>query len=282
MWLKRNLPAVWNRAGMIFDLADFLTWRATGNLARSICTLTAKWNYLPHTEEGWVRADLERAGLDDLGARAGINEIPVAIGSSLGPLSTRAADELGVAPSAVVAPGMVDAYAGQLALVGNDPAARGQAGLIGGTSSCLMRFSEGPQYLKSFWGPYRDVVLPGWWAIEGGQSATGALLDHIVRTYGNGLEPTPGTHSLVLDRIASMRAVGTTHYGEAASPEGFATPALVVEIQRRAGTLERYEIRVGAPGAAGDDGWYHARRSDLALGFRLGTAVVRALLDYQP
>jgi FGGY-family pentulose kinase len=206
MWLKRHLPDVWNRAGMIFDLADFLTWRATGNLTRSICTLTAKWSYLSHTEEGWRQEDLARAGLDDLGARAGIGDLPAPIGISLGPLTSAAAGELGLTISAVATPGMVDAYAGQLALIGGNPEAKGQAGLIGGTSSCLMRFSREPHYLNSFWGPYRDVVLPGWWAIEGGQSATGALLDHIVRSHGNGLEPTPGTHELILDRIVQLVA----------------------------------------------------------------------------
>jgi len=213
MWLKRQLPAVWNSAGMIFDLADFLTWRATGNLARSICTLTAKWNYLAHTEEGWRREELVRAGLDDLGDRAGIDQIPVAIGSSLGLLTAAAANELGLTASAIVTPGMVDAYSGQLALVGGDPSAKGQAGLIGGTSSCLMRFSKEPQYHKSFWGPYLGVVLPGWWVIEGGQSATGALLDHIVRTHGNGLEPSPGTHALVLERIEQLVAEHGESFG---------------------------------------------------------------------
>lgn len=213
MWLKRRLPDVWDRAGMIFDLADFLTWRASGSLTRSICTLTAKWNYLSHTQEGWKQAELERAGLGDLGARAGIDAIPAPIGASLGPLTAIAADELGVTASAVVTPGTVDAYAGQLALVANDPTAKGQAGLIGGTSSCLMRFSREPQYLKSFWGPYRDVILPGWWVIEGGQSATGALLDHIVRTHGNGLEPTPGTHELILDRIVQLVAEHGERFG---------------------------------------------------------------------
>ena len=213
MWLKRHLPEVWSRAGMMFDLADFLTWRATGSLTRSICTLTAKWNYLAHTQEGWNPEELARAGLDDLGARAGISEIPAPVGTSLGPLTEAAAGELGLTASAVATPGMVDAYAGQLALVGSDPAARGQVGLIGGTSSCLMRLSPEPHYLKSFWGPYRDAVLPGWWVIEGGQSATGALLDHIVRTHGNGLEPTPGTHELILDRIGQLIAGHAESFG---------------------------------------------------------------------
>jgi hypothetical protein len=76
-----------------------------------------------------------------------------------------------------------------------------------------MRFSREPQYLKSFWGPYRDVILPGWWVLEGGQSATGALLDQIVRTHGNGLEPTPGTHALVLDRIEQLIAEHGESFG---------------------------------------------------------------------
>lgn len=206
MWLKRHLPDTWARTGMIFDLADFLTWRATGSLVRSICTLTAKWSYLAHTEQGWNADELARAGLGDLGAKAGIADLPAPVGASLGPLTEKAAHQLGLTVSVIVTSGMVDAYAGQLALLGADPGAKAHAGLIGGTSSALMRFSRTPHYLASFWGPYRDVILPGWWVIEGGQSATGALLDHIVRTHGNGLEPTPGTHALVLERIEHLVA----------------------------------------------------------------------------
>ena len=44
MWLKRHLPASWRRVGLAFDLADFLSWTATGNPARSQCTLTCKWS----------------------------------------------------------------------------------------------------------------------------------------------------------------------------------------------------------------------------------------------
>ena len=52
LWLKRHLPATFAKAAHFLDLVDFLSWRATGSLARSICTVTCKWNYLAH-EHGW-------------------------------------------------------------------------------------------------------------------------------------------------------------------------------------------------------------------------------------
>ena len=52
MWLKRQLPESWDKAGYFFDLADFLTWTASGSLARSQCTLTCKWTYLAHEDAG--------------------------------------------------------------------------------------------------------------------------------------------------------------------------------------------------------------------------------------
>jgi D-ribulokinase len=46
LWLKRHMRDSFDRAGHFFDLADFLSWRATGSPARSTCTVTCKWNYL--------------------------------------------------------------------------------------------------------------------------------------------------------------------------------------------------------------------------------------------
>lgn len=36
---------------------------------------------------------------------------------------------------------------------------------------------------SGIWGPYKDALLPGFYLHEGGQSATGYLLDHIVKTH---------------------------------------------------------------------------------------------------
>jgi FGGY-family pentulose kinase len=43
--------------------------------------------------------------------------------------------------------------------------------------------SAEPVFVDGVWGPYRDVVLPNYWMAEGGQSATGLLLSHVIETH---------------------------------------------------------------------------------------------------
>ena len=65
LWLKRHLPSTFRSAGHFFDLSDYLSFRATGSTARSICTLGCKWNYLAH-DRRWSDSYFERIGLGDL------------------------------------------------------------------------------------------------------------------------------------------------------------------------------------------------------------------------
>jgi FGGY-family pentulose kinase len=202
-WVKTHLPRTWSEVGAIFDLADYLTFRATGSMVRSASTLTAKWNYLNHRDGGWDETLLHSADLGDLPAKAGIAAKPVASGSAVGTLSSEAAAALGLPQTCKVAAGMVDAYAGVLALTGTEPEAADSVSLIGGTSTCVMRLSKAPQFLPSFWGPYFGAALPGYWISEGGQSAAGALLDHLLRQH-LGRDPGNDDHERVLARIASL------------------------------------------------------------------------------
>ena len=48
LWLKENRPDIYAAAWQFMDLNDYLTWRATGDLTRSVCTVTCKWTYLAH------------------------------------------------------------------------------------------------------------------------------------------------------------------------------------------------------------------------------------------
>ena len=43
--------------------------------------------------------------------------------------------------------------------------------------------SRDPVFVPGVWGPYRDTIQPGYWMAEGGQSATGELLKHVIETH---------------------------------------------------------------------------------------------------
>jgi FGGY-family pentulose kinase len=205
MWVKAHLPDVWAETGIILDLADYMTFRATGSLARSASTLTPKWNFLNHQASGWDRHLLEQSGLPDLVQKAGISGKPVPAGSAIGTLNAETAAALGLPLSCKVAAGMIDAFAGALSLTGTNPEMPDAVSMVGGTSSCVMRFSTEPQFIRSFWGPFFGAGLDDRWVLEGGQSATGALLDQLIRTHF-GREATVELHQQILGRITELLA----------------------------------------------------------------------------
>ncbi|MFC6489412.1 FGGY-family carbohydrate kinase, partial [Nitratireductor sp. GCM10026969] len=206
-WLKRHLPETWEAAGHFFDLADFLTWKASGSTARSQCTLTAKWTYLAH-EDGWQADFFESLGIGDMVRRGGLPRQATEVGAAVGRLTPQAAAELGLDESCAVGTGLIDAFAGALGTIGGFPS--GEIGrhvaLIAGTSSCLMGMDPSMRPISGLWGPYYGAAIPGLWLWEGGQSATGALLDHIIRMFGGGREPDAATHRDIARRVAELRA----------------------------------------------------------------------------
>ena len=54
---------------------------------------------------------------------------------------------------------------------------------VAGTSTCHLAMSAEPVFVPGVWGPYRDVLIPEFWMAEGGQSATGELLKHVLETH---------------------------------------------------------------------------------------------------
>lgn len=68
LWLKNNMPSELFAQCMFFDLPDWLTYRATGDLARSNCSLACKCSYVPPGVEGskgWNDEFFEQIGLGD-------------------------------------------------------------------------------------------------------------------------------------------------------------------------------------------------------------------------
>ena len=165
-----------------------------------MCTTVCKWTYQGHEGEGgrWSDDYFRRVGLGDLVdegyARIGTRVRPM--GERVGTLTEGAAGELGLAPGTAVAVPIIDAHAGGLGMLG--ATVRGVAptqgtldqrvALIGGTSTCHMAVSVEPRFVPGVWGPYFSAMVPGMWLTEGGQSATGELLDFTVRSHARGAE----------------------------------------------------------------------------------------------
>jgi len=190
LWLARHAPDTYARAGHFLDLTDFLTYRASGSLARSACTVTCKWTYLAH-ERRWSRDFFESVGLGALCAdefrRIGAQVVDP--GTALaGGLTRDAAAAMGLEPGVRVAAGLIDAHAGALGTIGaalggeaTDP--RKRLALILGTSSCCMALADEPRFIRGVWGPYHSALTSGQWLAEGGQSAFGAAIDHLMRLH---------------------------------------------------------------------------------------------------
>uniref|UniRef100_A0A671NDX6 FGGY carbohydrate kinase domain-containing protein n=1 Tax=Sinocyclocheilus anshuiensis TaxID=1608454 RepID=A0A671NDX6_9TELE len=193
LWLKENLrETCWKEAAHFFDLPDFLSWKATGSLCRSLCTLVCKWTYSP--SDGWDDSFWSAIGLEDLmensyskiGQQACCPGAPVGRG-----LTAAAAADLGLIQGTAVGASLIDAHAGGLGLMGADVTGHhlpcehrpvsSRMALICGTSSCHMAVSTQPLFVPGVWGPYLSAMLPGLWLNEGGQSATGRLVEHVVR-----------------------------------------------------------------------------------------------------
>lgn len=181
LWLKENRPHIFRQAEHFFDLADYLTWRASGSLDRSSCTVTCKWTYLAH-EARWDESYFRAIGLAEL-ADEGFARIGTTItspGERIGGLTAAAATEMELPAGIAIAAGLIDAHAGGVGTVGAIGAPDENMAYVFGTSSCTMTTTSEPAFVPGVWGPYFNAMLPGMWLNEGGQSAAGAAIDRLV------------------------------------------------------------------------------------------------------
>ncbi|POW11660.1 hypothetical protein PSTT_05197 [Puccinia striiformis] len=204
LWLKRHMPEQLFKQSMFFDLPDFLTYRATGNLARSNCSLACKCSYVPPEVEGhkgWNDDFFKKIGLPEfvesdfkqVGGSPGKLGLILTAGQPVGSgLTEKAANELGLLPNTPVGSGVIDAYAGWIGVVAAKMEGEKDSDLgtsqhrlcvSAGTSSCHIVQSPNPVFVPGVWGPYLHAIFPGYWMNEGGQSSTGQLLDFIIDTH---------------------------------------------------------------------------------------------------
>ncbi|CUM46147.1 uncharacterized protein AC631_04584 [Debaryomyces fabryi] len=207
-WLKHNLPGGIEDC-KFYDLADFLTHKATDSEARSFCSVVCKQGFVPlgvdNSTTGWSEEFLHSVDLDELvednfrrlGGVPNKNGTYLSAGDVVGKLSEKAAEELGLSTECVVGSGVIDAYAGWIGTVAakvdipqlQEPGETsiatscGRLAAVAGTSTCHIAMTKEPCFVQGVWGPYKDVMAPGYWLAEGGQSCTGALLAHVLSNH---------------------------------------------------------------------------------------------------
>jgi len=184
LWLARNKKAALAEGNRLFDLADYLTWRATGDATRSLCTLVCKWNLRADARgAGWDDSFLEAAGLADLRRTCDVGDAFAAPGAPLGAgLTAGAAADLGLDEGTAVGVGLIDAHAGGVGVLGGGDV-DGRLALVAGTSCCHMATASVPVFAPGVWGPYYGAMVPGKFLNEGGQSAAGKLLDFVIASH---------------------------------------------------------------------------------------------------
>ncbi len=204
LWLKRHLKErVWRttntpsktRHGVscvepdvkFFDLADYLSYRASGSYMRSSCCVVSKWLYVQ--EEGkkgeWDRPFLEAIDLGDM-TEEQLGKHILRPGDDIAALTSAAGKDLDLQYLTRVATGTVDAFAGAIGSLGggdkNVPM-EARLALICGTSTCHLTCSPTPVFCPNVWGPFYDVLGTELWVSEGGISASGKLLDYLIETH---------------------------------------------------------------------------------------------------
>lgn len=134
-WLKNNLPKEQFDKCKFFDLADYLTFKATNKDTRSFCSTVCKQGLIPigveGSKEGWSKDFLNAINLPELvendfakiggpataTAADGTTHSFLSAGEYVGALDEEAAEELGLPVHCVVGSGVIDAYAGWVGTV---------------------------------------------------------------------------------------------------------------------------------------------------------------------
>ncbi|KAL0482839.1 D-ribulokinase [Acrasis kona] len=196
LWIKQNLPDLYNNSNIhFFDLADYLVYKSTGQHdVRSECTTICKWTYSSNAvrdqTNGWDSTYFSSLGLDLLLSQNRIGTRILPMGQPVGNgLTKQSADAFNLRVNTPVAVSAIDAHAGGIGSVGASlPNVHGinvqdRIVIIAGTSSCHMAVSNAEVFVRGVWGPFYSAMIPGMWLSEGGQSAVGKLMDHVVQSH---------------------------------------------------------------------------------------------------
>ena len=177
LWVKKHQPEVWERTAKFMECYDYLLYKLSGDYVTSTSAAVGKRNW-SKVHGGWPHDLYSQAGIPEF-VEKNADEIvfPFEKAAVLSPMG---AEELGLKPGVVLATCGPDGYA---AMAGMNALSTKTFGLIIGSSNVQLLPTEKPHSIPGMWGPWRDILLPGQWLIEGGQLTTGSVLRWFVQHF---------------------------------------------------------------------------------------------------
>lgn len=182
LWIRRHEPDIYDRAATICEYQDFLTLKLTGERCASLNNAGLRWHYA-NRDGGWASSMAESLGMGDLPGKWPARV--AAPGEVVGNLTPAAAEALGLTTRTKVVQGGADALIGMIGLGVSQP---GQLCLITGSSHLQFGVTETPFHAPGVWGAYADIVYPGRYIVEGGQTSTGSIINWLKRFLGGHLD----------------------------------------------------------------------------------------------
>jgi ribulose kinase len=179
LWLLENEADHFRRARYICEYQDYLNFKLTNRMVASLNNASIRW-YYDASAGGFQRSLFERVGLGDLLEKFPTDVLPM--GEVIGPLTSAAAEHLGLPVGLPVVQGGADAF---VAMVGLGVVKPGRLAFITGSSHLHLGLSDQPIHAKGIWGTYPDAVVPGLFTLEGGQTSTGSVVAWLRRLLGD-------------------------------------------------------------------------------------------------
>lgn len=200
LWLKEHEPDVYRAATHICEYTDWIIHRLTGEWTASINIASLRW-YYDRNNGGFPASLYQALELDDL-----IEKFPQKVldmGTVVGGLNRKAAEELGLPPGIPVAEGGADSMVGT---VGMNVLAPGKVALSTGSSHSVFGVCAEAIYGQGFFGAFTDAVVPGQYVVEGGQVSTGSIIKWFRDHFCGGLLEEANTRGISLYDLLNRRA----------------------------------------------------------------------------
>jgi len=178
-----------------------------------VCCLGCKWTFVNSpTESHWEESYFNQIGIADALPKIGNT---ISFPGDSDQISPDAAQALGLSKKTKVGFSMIDAHSGVLGMIGahpeggSAPDASERLSIICGTSNCHMALSKTSHFVPGVWGPYYGVIFQDLYLSEGGQSAAGKLLDHVVMSHSAypGILKEVGSHGKVLSKLEELLSI---------------------------------------------------------------------------